>query len=257
MAAAVSEETAISFMYALERGIEAEFQLEDSELTSEPLPDEAHRGRALFIESSEGGAGVLRRLVMEDDALANAARRALEIAHFDPDTGEDTGGAINGERCAKACYDCLLSFSNQGKHEQIDRHLARDLLLALSRARVPLPPATKPQDTWEPVRSDAESNDPLHAFVRWLEEWEYRAPDALKADLNGIRVEMVYDTPHGQAAVFVDGPDNADVPGRDEDAEDELRDLGWSVVRVPYGGDYAQIVKKYPSVFGTSRREQR
>ncbi|WP_328708861.1 DEAD/DEAH box helicase [Microbispora hainanensis] len=257
MATAVSEETAISFMYALERGIEAEFQLEDSELTSELLPDEAHRGRALFIESSEGGAGVLRRLVMEDDALANAARRALEIAHFDPVTGEDTGGAINDERCAKACYDCLLSFSNQGKHEQIDRHLARDLLLALSQARVPRPPATKPQDTWEPVRSDAESNDPLHAFVCWLEEWEYRAPDALKVDLNGIRVEMVYDTPHGQAAVFVDGPDNADAPGRDVDAEDELRDLGWSVVRVPYGGDYAQIVKKYPSVFGTSRREQR
>ncbi|MGC5015117.1 DEAD/DEAH box helicase [Streptosporangium sp. DT93] len=257
MTAAVSEDTAISFMYALERGIEAEFQLEDSELASELLPDEAHRGRALFIESSEGGAGVLRRLVMEDDALAKAARRALEIAHFDPDTGEDTGGAINGERCAKACYDCLLSFGNQGKHEQIDRHLARDLLLALTRGHVPKHPVEGPQDIWEPVRYDAEPNDLLHAFVCWLEEWEYRAPDRLNANLDGVRPEMVYNTPNGQVAVFVDGPGNTADPGRDEDAEDELRDLGWSVIRVPYGGDYLQIVKKYPSVFGMSRREQR
>ena len=257
MTAAVSLETAISFMYALERGIEAEFQLEDSELTSELLPDDAHRGRALFIESSEGGAGVLRRLVMEEGALARAARRALEVAHFDPGTGEDTGGTINGERCAKACYDCLLSFANQGQHERIDRHLARDLLLALAQAKVPRPPVVSPQDRWEPLRYDAEPHEPLHAFVRWLEEWEYRAPDTLHADLDGARPEMVYDTPNGPVAVFVDGPDDADAPGRDEEAEDELRDRGWNVVRIPYGGDYSEIVKRYPSVFGMSRRERR
>ncbi|PZG54412.1 DEAD/DEAH box helicase [Spongiactinospora gelatinilytica] len=252
MTRAASDEAAISFMYALERGIEAEFQLEDSELASELLPDEADHGRALFIESSEGGAGVLRRLVMETDALARAARKALEIAHFDVVTGEDTGGTVNGERCAKACYDCLLSFSNQPYHEMIDRHLARDLLLKLSMADVPEPPASSPQDIWEPVRFDAEPNDPVHAFVCWLEEWEYRAPEQLSADLGVATPDMVYP---GQVAVFIDGPDNGSVPGRDEDAEEELRDRGWSVVRVPYRGDYSQIVKKYPSVFGNSRRE--
>ncbi|MEO3858056.1 DEAD/DEAH box helicase [Acrocarpospora sp. B8E8] len=257
MVVSLSEDAATSFMYALERGIEAEFQLEDTELTSELLPDEAHRGRALYIESSEGGAGVLRRLVMEDDALAKAARRALEIAHFDPGTGQDMGGAINGERCARACYDCLLSFGNQQYHEQIDRHLARDLLMALANARVPEPPAAGLPHAWEPIRVEAEREDPLHTFVCWLEEWEYRAPDALNPDLGGARPEMVYNTPNGQVIVFVDGPDNADAPGRDEDAEDELRDLGWIVVRVPYGGDYSKIVKKYPSVFGISRRESR
>ena len=62
-------ETAVTAAIALERGIEAAFQLEDSELSSESLPDEDGRGRALFIESAEGGAGVLRRLVDDPEAL--------------------------------------------------------------------------------------------------------------------------------------------------------------------------------------------
>ncbi|MDQ3760859.1 MAG: hypothetical protein M3460_03945 [Actinomycetota bacterium] len=59
---------------------------------------------------------MLRRLIDEkDNGLARAARRALEICHFDPDTGEDLGGVLDrtGERCAHACYDCLLSYRNQ------------------------------------------------------------------------------------------------------------------------------------------------
>ncbi|MGH3906994.1 MAG: DUF1998 domain-containing protein [Pseudonocardiaceae bacterium] len=63
----VDEQTALSVMHALERGIEAEFQLEDSELSSELLPDDGQLGRALFVESAEGGAGVLRRLVDEQE----------------------------------------------------------------------------------------------------------------------------------------------------------------------------------------------
>ena len=74
-------------MYALERGIEAAFQLEDSELDSELLPGRTRdrRSRMLLIESAEGGAGVLRRLQAEPARLARAAPMALEIAHFDPE----------------------------------------------------------------------------------------------------------------------------------------------------------------------------
>ena len=57
--------------------IEAEFQLEDSELDSRELPDPDERGRMLLTEAAEGGAGVLRRLVDEPDALARVARTAL------------------------------------------------------------------------------------------------------------------------------------------------------------------------------------
>jgi len=258
----VDEQTACSVMHALERGIEAEFQLEDSELSCELLPDDGQLGRALFIESAEGGAGVLRRLVdAQDNGLARAARRALEICHFDPDTGKDSGGILDdrtGERCARACYDCLLSYRNQGNHLMIDRHLARDLLLACATARTTRnSPQCDGQDVWD--RVDLVPDGPCAGFVRWLEEMEYRCPDELGPDIAdlsdlGARPDLVYRTPTGPVGVFVDSPGNTDAPGRDEDAADDLRDAGWNVIRIPYGATYSEIAQKYPSVFGTSRR---
>ena len=54
VAEAIGEKQAVTLQYALERGIEAEFQLEDSELSTERLPDTEERGRTLFTESSRG-----------------------------------------------------------------------------------------------------------------------------------------------------------------------------------------------------------
>jgi superfamily II DNA/RNA helicase len=139
LAEPVEDETAITAAIALERGVEAAFQLEDSELSSEELPDTGCRGRTLFIESAEGGAGALRRLVDEPGALRLAARTALMIMHFDPDTGEDQAAQAAGrgeEACLRACYDCLLSYRNQSWHRLIDRHRVRDLMLALSTAAI-------------------------------------------------------------------------------------------------------------------------
>ena len=63
----------------------------------------------------------------------------------------------------------------------------------------------------------------------------------------------MYDLPSGAVAVFVDGPDDGAAPGRDEDTEDALRDVGWSVVRIPHEADYRSVVGGYPSVFGPGR----
>src|SRR5207253_8841965 len=77
-----------SLEYALARGIEAAFQIEDNELAVERIGEGEDR-RILFWEAAEGGLGVLRRLADEPAALARVARHALEILHFNPDTGED------------------------------------------------------------------------------------------------------------------------------------------------------------------------
>ena len=51
-----------SLQAALKNAIQIVFQLEDSELAAEPLPDANNRRVILFYEAAEGGAGVLRQL---------------------------------------------------------------------------------------------------------------------------------------------------------------------------------------------------
>ncbi|MDR0417259.1 MAG: DEAD/DEAH box helicase, partial [Propionibacteriaceae bacterium] len=80
----VSESLAATLMNAIERGIETVFQLEDSELTTELLSDADQQGRFMIVEAAEGGAGVLRRVQGEKDAIRKVARLALDIIHVDP-----------------------------------------------------------------------------------------------------------------------------------------------------------------------------
>jgi len=253
----VEPETAVSVMYALERGIEAAFQLEDAELESELLPpDKGPRARILFTESAEGGAGVLRRLQAEKDALSKAAREALKIAHFDPDTGADLGG-VDGHPCGKGCYNCLLSYGNQLVHDMIDRHLARDLLLALSKgATVSAGRGTSRTD--DAIRLISQADSTLEQeFITWLKEHGYRLPTAAQETVHGAHAkpDFIYRRTDGPVAVFVDGPvhDTEPVALRDAAAEERLEDLGWFVIRVRHDAQWEDVVRRYPRVFGEGR----
>jgi superfamily II DNA/RNA helicase len=248
----VIQETAITAAIALERGIEAAFQLEDSELASEMLPDPEDRGRALLVESAEGGAGALRRLVDDPDALALAARTALEIMHFDPVTGEDLSRDEEGrERCVLACYECLLSYANQNAHSMINRHLVRDWMLQLAAAS-----AEPAREATGNGRSLPEPTNPIAVtFLAWLRSHDYRLPDEVDTDIAGARPDLIYRLQDGNAAIFVaagsgqehDGSND----GRDERAHDDLRDFGWSVITVGGEETWAAVIARYPSVFGT------
>ena len=252
----VDETTATTLRFALERGAEAHFQLEDSELSSESLPDLDQRGRMLLTESAEGGAGALRRLVTESDALAKIARQALEVAHFDPDTGNDRGHAPGAnERCERACYDCLLAYGNQHAHSMIDRHAVRDLLLELSRSSTTSGAGGKSRDEQRNNLSALADSGLEKRFVVWLDQTGLRLPDRAQVTVSeaSARPDLVFDLATGPVAVFVDGPvhDTDHQAERDAAAEDRLADAGWMVVRVRHDDDWGAVVGRYPSVFGT------
>ncbi len=254
----VEESLAVTLRAALERAIEATYQLEDSELDSEPLPDPDGRGRMLLIEAAEGGAGVLVRFVEDPDAVARVARAALEIIHYDPDTGADLGHAPGArERCEKGCYDCLLSYGNQYEHSLIDRHTVVGLLQRLAATAVVAGAGGHTRQE-QRDRLDHLSDSGLERdFVTWLDEHGHRLPDDAQIDVDGARArpDLVYRLDGARVAVFIDGPHHDDVQQalRDAAAEDRLADLGWTVIRVRHDDDWATVVARHGWVFGPGR----
>ncbi|MFC9162798.1 protein kinase [Streptomyces fungicidicus] len=268
---ALPEPVALTLMYALERGIEAAFELEDAELTAELLPpDDGPRRRILFMEAAEGGAGVLRRLQAEDDALAKAASRALEICHFAADGTDEGGEAHRGDRaCALGCYECLLTYGNQLDHTRINRHTVAALLVRFASATATreargesrseqyrrLVAETDPSPAAEPTVVEAAAAAELAEagdFLGWVKAKGLHLPTengALLTEANAMP-DYVYRQPGTRLAVFVDLPDTEQTALRDEDAEERLFDAGWEAVRFRPGDDWDALAGRYADCFG-------
>ncbi|MCG0285480.1 protein kinase [Streptomyces sp. PSAA01] len=262
------EPVAWSFLYALERGVEAAFELEDSELTAELLPpDDGPRRRMLFTEAAEGGAGVLRRIQHDRHALAKAARTALEICHFDPETGDDEGGPADGEKCARGCYACLLTYANQTHHRQLSRHSAHPLLVRLANALTEredrgesrserfrrLAPASSFSQSAQPtpVEADLAALVAQGDLLGWLRAKGYRLPDEVGVLVPeaGACPDLLFRLEGANLAVFVDVPGHTDASTRDVDAGYRLEEAGWDVVRFPTDADWDTIIEHNASYF--------
>jgi superfamily II DNA/RNA helicase len=227
-----AETTLATLQYALKRGIESLYQLEESELLAEPLPDRKSRRGVLFYEATEGGAGVLTRLVHDETALARVARAALKILHFDLGADGDPLPAQSalrdkaGTQCVAGCYRCVLSYYNQPDHPVIDRRdaTAQALLLRLAAVRTRLAPAREggdegrdhavdpPEDTAPVPRSPAASPGDFSASAAGLPE-----PTSLGATIDGVGVIALWRT---QRVALV--PHDADAS--------PLRDRGLEVI---------------------------
>jgi len=253
----LSEAQMASLQAALKRGIQAVFQLEEQEIAAEPLPTDQLRRLLLLFESAEGGAGVLRRLLDDPGKLAEVAREALSICHFDPDSGTDLSHAPGvSEHCEAACYDCLLSYGNQRDHRLLDRQQIRDVLLALAagsvRASATSASATGHLETLE-ARADSSLERRL---IELLATEGRRLPsDSQKLiDGAGCRLDFLYGDQY--VAVFVDGPhhDVTDQRERDRLADLRLEDAGYTVIRFHHAADWRALLDEHRWVFGEADR---
>jgi ATP-dependent helicase YprA (DUF1998 family)/very-short-patch-repair endonuclease len=246
-----------TLMAALKNGIQAAFQLEDGELAAEPLPTEDDRRTILLYEASEGGAGVLRRLVAEPAALAAAAAAALEICHFDPDGTDVAVAPGRREPCEAACYDCLLSYANQRDHQLLDRHLIMDLLVALAGSTIETSGGMDSRAAHlESLRRLCDS-ELERSWLDLVEEHELALPSAAQKVIDACQARPDFLYAPQYHAVFVDGPhhDRDEQRRADEDVVTCLEDLGYTVQRFRYDerDRWAEQLREYPSIYGELR----
>lgn len=242
-----------SLQAALKNAIQVCFQLEEGELAAEPLPTRANRNLLLFYESAEGGAGALRRLLEGQDAWQGVARTALDICHFNPDTGEDKNCAPHAsEPCVAACYDCLMSYGNQWDHEHLDRHEIRDFLLDMARGKLEVSSSGRSRADHLAGLLDSCESDLERNWLDFLVKANLRLPTRAQAYVETCRTRPDFCYEDCQAVIYVDGPvhDFPNRHARDLAQTEAMEDLGYLVIRFGHREDWTAKVARYRTVFG-------
>ncbi len=262
---ALAADVFASLQAALSRAIQIHYSLEERELETKPLPSDDDRRVFLFYEGAEGGAGVLSQIFRSSVEFDALIKEALCLCHFDAESGEDVGHDVGGgEMCQIACYDCLLSYSNQHDHERLNRFSIQELLKSLRGARIVAKSAQG---------SAKERYDALFARCgskleeRWL-DLAYREGWNLPTDSQRLleefhtRPDFLYEQKRGEGylrvAVYIDGPPHAEESRQTLDAQTRraLRSKGWTVVvfddAPPERRDahWSEIARKYLEIFG-------
>jgi len=254
----LTQEFLTTLLYALKRGMQFVHQIEEQEVAAELIGRDEHH-RLMFWEAAEGGTGVSELLVEEPEAIARVARQALRVCHFNPDTGQEE--ALSGGRtCVVACYECLLSYSNQPEHRFLDRRLVRDFLLHLaSSTTAVVAEGRSREEQYHWLRTIADPKSGLEIpFLDFLYEGGYRLPDAAQnrpCPEVGAQPDFYYERgPVPGACVFIDGVDH-DHPlksERDERARKALEDRGYRVVTIRFERGLEEQVRQHSDIFGLS-----
>ncbi len=250
-----TEDFSTSLVYALQRGIQTVFQVEEQEVAVELIGRDDNQ-RLLLWEAAEGGTGVWDRLLDDRHAFADVAREALRICHFDPKTGLPDPAWT--ERCGVACYDCLLSYANQGDHRRLSRHLVRDYLMRLARSEAL--PLGDERDYDARYRWLAERLDPASTFetrvLDYLHDHRLRLPDQAQyvpePDVPS-QPDFYYERDGRPGSiVYVDGPHHAQghVAARDRTVRESLADRGYRVVEITHDRPIEEQIATYSDVFG-------
>lgn len=243
-----------SLQPALKSAIQVLYQVEDSELAAEPLPNPDQRNFILIYESAEGGAGVLRQLLDRPDTVAKIAEEALRLCHFDPATGADLYRAPNSrEECEAACYHCLMSYYNQMDHRLLDRALVRDFLRQLQTSTVISSPVAAPREDHLANLKALCDSDLERRWLDFLAESNLRLPDEAQKYCESCQTRTDFFYRDAAVAIFIDGPahDHANIAAADARIEECLTfDLGLSVLRFRYDDDWLAICRNHPAIFG-------
>ncbi len=244
-----------SLKAALLQGIRAVFQVGDREISAELIGKDDHQS-ILIWEDAEGGLGVLENLVTDSRAIASVAQSALDICHFSPDGIDLRSVNEQDEGCAKACYDCLMTYSNQWDHSILDRHLLVGPLLALQDAQAVQQSAQRDyssQYQWLSELTDPAS-DLEQQFLDFLYAHKLRLPTYAQYTLSNyhVQADFIYQIKDTIACVFCDGSvhDNKQVLQHDREVRERLYHDGYVIIEIRYDRPFEEQIRRYDDIFG-------
>ena len=240
------------------RAIQVDFQLEDNELAAEPLPSRDDRRsssstrRPRAARACCAGSSTTRRRSRGSRATA------LELCHFDPDTGEDLRRAPARTRGLRGRLLRLPDELRQPARPPAARppRDPRLLLSSLATATVEVSPASPTRDEHlERLRARCRLRRSSRRWLDFLDERGTRAADrrAAAASRRCARGPTSSTTTH-DVVVFVDGPPH-DYPRRRRSATaGAAAARGRSAARSSASATTSDVGRRrrrqYPSVFG-------
>lgn len=238
-----------SLAYALKRGIEKMFQVEEDEIGVWILgkPEDPN---ILIYEASEGSLGVLSQLVEEPVNMQHLFREAYQVLHFNPDNFEDMRPDL-----PRATYDDLLSYYNQRMHDQMDRFSVKETLERLMQCYIDPKVGERDRDQqYAYLLSICDPNASTETkFLDYLYKNGFKLPDKAQVNLEEfyVNADFVYNTPNGPVLIFCDGNvhDLEHVKTDDKKKRKLLLDNGYDFIVWHYKDALKYIVEKRSDVF--------
>lgn len=246
-------EQLVSLSYALKRGIEKLFKVEESEIGVELLGDR-EKPNIMIYEAAEGSLGILSQLIAnEDGKMKKWFIEAYRNLHFDPDTFEETE---RSKELPKATYEDLLSYYNQVHHKVLDRYSIKKTLEYLINCDVERVQG-KDRDRTEQYKYllDAyDKNSELeYKLIKHLYENEYALPDKAQVNMEDyyVSADFVYKTKNGPVLIFVDGSvhDNERVQKEDKRKREALLNAGYDIIEWHYLEPLQELLTRRKDIF--------
>ncbi|MEQ8687676.1 MAG: DEAD/DEAH box helicase [Imperialibacter sp.] len=238
-----------SLSYALKRGIERRFQIEENEIGVWVMGN-PESPNIMIYEASEGSLGILSQLINNPARLKELFVSAYQAIHFDPETDEDLRTDL-----PKASYEDLLSYYNQTSHDVLDRFaIQKPLRLLMDCDLETMEEAGDRQSHYKYLLESYDKNSGTELkLLKHLYENGLRLPTKAQVNMEDyyISVDFVYNTEAGPVLIFCDGSVHDDGLQKQEDQHkrDKLRARGYEVIEWHYAESVEELVKRRKDIF--------
>lgn len=245
-------EGVVTLAFALKRAIEAQFQVEESEI-GVWIMGQKEDSNILIYESAEGSLGILSQLIDNTRRLQALFYKAYEILHFDPVTYSDKSTPENP--IPKATYLDLLSYYNQPYHDILDRHLVKEALEYLMECTVDNQRGGNSLDEqYQYLLENYDFNSSTELpLIKHLYQSGIRLPDRAQVVIpdHYVSADFVYKNSNGYTLVFCDGSihDKREVAEEDRHKRKRLRDAGYDIIEWHHKEPIEDLIKRRKDIF--------